>query len=212
MNEAYVADGYGNKRVVVIDADTGKFKRYWGAYGNKPDDTNLGPYDPDAPPARQFRSPVHCADVSNDGLVYVCDRANNRIQVFQRDGTFVKEVVIAKSTRGDGVGVGHRLLARSAADVPVRGRRAERAGPHPAARVTAAAHELRRRRTPARAVLRRPQHRDRLDAATSTRPRPTKGSACRSSSTRASARHDSRTRARCGRNASRRRRPRVPFA
>ena len=64
-NEAYVADGYGNKRVAVIDADTGKFKRYWGAYGNKPDDTNLGRYDPDAPPAQQFRNPVHCAELAN---------------------------------------------------------------------------------------------------------------------------------------------------
>ena len=102
MNEAYVADGYGNKRVVVIDADTGAFKRYWGAYGAKPEDTNLGPYDPAAPLAKQFRNPVHCADMANDGLLYVCDRANNRIQVFQRDGTFVKEVVIAKNTLGDG--------------------------------------------------------------------------------------------------------------
>jgi DNA-binding beta-propeller fold protein YncE len=101
-NEAYVADGYGNKRVAVIDADTGAFKRYWGAYGNKPDDANLGPFDPDAPPARQFRNPVHCAELSNDGLLYVCDRTNNRIQVFQRDGTFVKEVFIARRTRGDG--------------------------------------------------------------------------------------------------------------
>jgi DNA-binding beta-propeller fold protein YncE len=102
MNEAYVADGYGNRRVAVIDADSGKFKRYWGAYGNKPDDAPLGPFDPDAPPSRQFRSPVHCAEVSNDGLVYVCDRANNRIQVFQRDGTFVNEAFIARRTRGDG--------------------------------------------------------------------------------------------------------------
>ncbi|MEK6629859.1 MAG: hypothetical protein AABY89_03875, partial [Acidobacteriota bacterium] len=101
-NEAYLADGYGNKRVVVIDADTGTFKRYWGAYGNKPDDTNLGRYDPDAPPAQQFRNPVHCAELSNDGLLYVCDRPNDRIQVFQKDGTFVKEVFIAKKTLGDG--------------------------------------------------------------------------------------------------------------
>ena len=56
-NEAYIADGYGNKRVVVIDADTGKFKRYWGAYGNKPDDTNLGPYDPKAPPSSSSARP-----------------------------------------------------------------------------------------------------------------------------------------------------------
>jgi hypothetical protein len=101
-NEAYVADGYGNKRVAVIDADTGKMKRYWGAYGNKPDDTNLGPYDPGAPPAQQFRNPVHCVERSNDGLVYVCDRANDRLQVFQPDGTFVKEAFYAKNTRGSG--------------------------------------------------------------------------------------------------------------
>jgi DNA-binding beta-propeller fold protein YncE len=100
--EAYVADGYGNRRVVVIDADTGKFKRYWGAYGNKPDDTDLGKYDPDAPPAQQFRTPVHCAELANDGLVYVCDRPNDRIQVFQKDGKFVKEAFIAKRTLGDG--------------------------------------------------------------------------------------------------------------
>ena len=101
-NEAYIADGYGNRRVAVIDADTGKFKRYWGAYGNKPDDTNLGPYDPSAPPAQQFRTPVHCAELANDGLVYVCDRPNDRIQVFQKDGKFVKETFIAKKTLGDG--------------------------------------------------------------------------------------------------------------
>lgn len=101
-NEAYVADGYGNKRVVVLDADTGKFKRYWGAYGNKPDDTNLGRYDPAAPPAKQFRNPVHCAELSHDGLVYVCDRANDRIQVFRADGSYVNEVFIAPNTLGDG--------------------------------------------------------------------------------------------------------------
>jgi len=102
MNEAYIADGYGNKRVAVIDADTGAFKRYWGAYGNKPDDTNLGPYDPAAPPVKQFRNPVHCADLSNDGFLYVCDRPNDRLQVFRPDGTFVKEVFIAPKTLGDG--------------------------------------------------------------------------------------------------------------
>jgi len=101
-NEAYVADGYLNKRVAVIDADTGKFKRYWGAYGNKPDDKDLGRYDPDAPPAQQFRNPVHCAELADDGLLYVCDRANDRIQVFKTDGTFVKETFLAKRTLGDG--------------------------------------------------------------------------------------------------------------
>jgi len=101
-NEVYVADGYGNRRVVVMDADTGVFKRYWGAYGHKPDDTDLGPYKPDAPPAQQFRTPVHCAELTNDGLVYVCDRHNDRIQVFKKDGTFVKEAFIEKNTLGDG--------------------------------------------------------------------------------------------------------------
>ena len=101
-NEAYLADGYLNKRVAIVDADTGKFKRYWGAYGKKPDDTDLGPYKPEAPPAQQFRTPVHCADLSNDGLVYVCDRKNNRLQVFKKDGTFVKEAFFAKNSLGDG--------------------------------------------------------------------------------------------------------------
>ena len=101
-NELYVADGYGNHRVIVYDAETGKYKRHWGAYGHKPDDTNLGPYNPDAPPAQQFRNPVHCAELANDGLLYVCDRANDRIQVFKKDGTFVKEAIIAKRTLGDG--------------------------------------------------------------------------------------------------------------
>jgi len=101
-NEAYVADGYGNKRVAVIDMDSGKIKRYWGAYGNKPSDAPLGPYNPAAPPAQQFRNPVHCAELSRDNLVYVCDRVNDRIQVFNKDGSFVKETFVAKNTRGDG--------------------------------------------------------------------------------------------------------------
>ena len=98
-NEAYVADGYGNHRVAVIDMDTGKIKRYWGAYGNKPDDTPLGRYNPDAPLAQQFRNPVHCAEPTNDGMVYVCDRPNDRIQVFTKDGKFVKEDQVVKTTR-----------------------------------------------------------------------------------------------------------------
>jgi DNA-binding beta-propeller fold protein YncE len=101
-NEAYVADGYGNKRVAVIDMDTGELKRFWGAYGNEPSDEDLGPYDPDAPPAQQFRNPVHCAEPSADGLIYVCDRPNDRIQVFRSDGSFVNEVFIAPRTLGDG--------------------------------------------------------------------------------------------------------------
>jgi DNA-binding beta-propeller fold protein YncE len=101
-NELYVADGYGNRRVIVYDADTGKYKRHWGAYGNKPDDTDLGPYNPADPPAKQFRTPVHAVALANDGLLYACDRTNDRIQVFKTDGTFVKEAFIAKDTLGDG--------------------------------------------------------------------------------------------------------------
>jgi DNA-binding beta-propeller fold protein YncE len=101
-NEVYVADGYVHRRVAVLDMDTGEIKRFWGAYGNVPDDTNPGPYNPDAPLIDQFRTPVHCAEPTNDGLVYVCDRPNNRIQVFQKDGTYVDEIQLAPRTLGDG--------------------------------------------------------------------------------------------------------------
>ena len=101
-NEVYVADGYGNRRVAVLDADSGEFKRYWGAYGNRPDDGDLGRYDPDGPPAQQFRSPVHCSELLTDRLLYVCDRANDRIQVFRPDGTFVKEQFVEKRTLSGG--------------------------------------------------------------------------------------------------------------
>jgi DNA-binding beta-propeller fold protein YncE len=100
--EAFVSDGYGNKRVAVLDMATGKLKRFWGAYGKAPVDTNMGPYNPDAPPATQFRNPVHCAEPSNDGLLYVCDRVNDRIQVFKKSGEYVKEVRFYPATRGDG--------------------------------------------------------------------------------------------------------------
>jgi DNA-binding beta-propeller fold protein YncE len=101
-NEVYIADGYGNHRVIVFDADSGIYKRHWGAYGHKPDDVSLGPYKPSDPAAAQFRNPVHCAQLSNDGLLYVCDRVNDRIQVFKPDGTFVKEAFIERGTLGSG--------------------------------------------------------------------------------------------------------------
>jgi DNA-binding beta-propeller fold protein YncE len=101
-NELYVADGYGNHRVIVFDAETGKYKRHWGAYGKKPDDTDMGNYNPNGPPPQQFRNPVHCAELSHDNMLYVCDRVNDRIQVFKPDGTFVKEVFIEKNTLGSG--------------------------------------------------------------------------------------------------------------
>jgi hypothetical protein len=107
-NEAFISDGYRNKRVVVIDADTGAFKRLWGAYGDKhppdiPADKLPGihnnMYDPNASPSKIFSDTVHCIELSRDGLVYVCDRGNDRIQVFQKDGTFVKEGFVARQTR-----------------------------------------------------------------------------------------------------------------
>ncbi len=101
-NEVYVADGYGNHRVIVFDADTGKYKRHWGAYGHKPDDANMGPYNPNDPPPQQFRNPVHCAELTHDNLLYVCDRVNDRLQVFKPDGTFIKEAFYEKETLGSG--------------------------------------------------------------------------------------------------------------
>src|SRR5438552_571016 len=121
-NELFVADGYFNHRVIVFDADTGAYRRHWGAYGRKPDDAYFqnagerlpGPfngavqhedrpsqYEPAGPPPPQFRV-VHAARISNDGFVYVCDRTNDRIQVFKKDGTFVKEAFVAKETLGSG--------------------------------------------------------------------------------------------------------------
>jgi hypothetical protein len=121
-NELYVADGYVNHRIIVFDATSGRYKRHWGAYGNRPDDgwfTRAGEklpgpfsgavqnenrpsqYDPNGPPAPQFRI-VHAVRIANDGLVYVCDRTNDRLQVFRKSGAFVREVVIAKDTFGSG--------------------------------------------------------------------------------------------------------------
>lgn len=121
-NELYVADGYVNHRVIVFDATTGAYQRHWGAYGKRPDDsyfTNAGEklpspfsgavqhenkpsqYDPKGPPPPQFRI-VHAVRIARDGLVYVCDRTNDRLQVFRKDGTFVAETFIAKETLGSG--------------------------------------------------------------------------------------------------------------
>jgi DNA-binding beta-propeller fold protein YncE len=100
-NEVFVADGYGNRRVIVFDADTGKYKRHWGAYGAKPDDANIGDYEPGEPPSKHFRT-VHCVAVSKDRFVYVCDRVNDRVQVFRTDGTFVKEAFFEPKTLRSG--------------------------------------------------------------------------------------------------------------
>jgi hypothetical protein len=101
-NELFVADGYGNRRVLVLDATTGNYKRHWGAYGNRPSDDKLAAYSPGQPLSQQFGNPVHCARLSKDGLVYVCDRANDRIQVFERSGKYVREFRIAPETLQNG--------------------------------------------------------------------------------------------------------------
>jgi hypothetical protein len=99
-NELFVADGYANRRVIVFDADTGAYKRHWGAYGKRPEDLKNPPREQiiTGPPPTFFNNPVHGVVVSNDGLVYVADRANNRLQVFKLDGTFVKEAFIKRDT------------------------------------------------------------------------------------------------------------------
>ena len=108
-NEVYIADGYGNRRIIVFDADTGEYRRHWGAYGEPPDDTELPPYDPDAEPSRHYRSPVHDVAIARDGLVYVADRTNNRVQVFQKDGSYVTEAFIRTETLGSGTASGVTL-------------------------------------------------------------------------------------------------------
>jgi hypothetical protein len=101
-NELYIADGYQNRRVLVVDAATGKYKRHWGAYGQNPvDDTATPPYEPGTV-SKQFRNPVHCVRISHDDLVYVCDRVNNRYQVFTKAGAFVGEVFLEVDTLGNG--------------------------------------------------------------------------------------------------------------
>ncbi len=101
--EAYFADGYVNKRVAVVDVATGAFKRYWGAYGSSTvDDDADDTYTPGEPGPDVFRGPVHCAEPSNDGLIYVCDRGADRVQVFRPDGTFVSEHIYNPATLAQG--------------------------------------------------------------------------------------------------------------
>ena len=107
-NELFVADGYGNRRVIVFDADSGKFKRMWGAFGAVPTDAPPNPALPDADEngAPQFVQPVHAARVSNDGLVYVSDRGGKRVQVFTIDGKYVSQVFIGRECKAPDCGNG----------------------------------------------------------------------------------------------------------
>lgn len=101
-HEVYIADGYLNRRVIVFDSQTGAFKRMWGAYGQPPSDAPFEPYAPGSTPSPTFGNPVHSVHISKDDLVYVCDRVNDRIQVFTKDGAFVKEFLLRPDTLGNG--------------------------------------------------------------------------------------------------------------
>jgi DNA-binding beta-propeller fold protein YncE len=83
--DIYIADGYGNRRVAVFDK-AGKFLRQWGRQAT---DEEIQQNAPGA-----FAQVVHCIAMSNAGLIYVCDRQGNRVQVFQKDGTFVRNILI----------------------------------------------------------------------------------------------------------------------
>jgi len=115
-NEVYVADGYGNRRVIVFDADTGAFKRMWGAFGKPPEDEpdsggraasggplgarpGAGPavLDTEGPGAPNFASPVHGIVVSNDNIVYVADRSNRRVQMFTPDGRYLGQIFVNRA-------------------------------------------------------------------------------------------------------------------
>ncbi len=91
-DEVYITDGYTNRRVIVFDANTGAYKRHWGAFGQRPEDGPVPAFNR-ATPRKQFDTP-HCAALANDGQLYICDRGNQRIQVFQKDGKFVKDALI----------------------------------------------------------------------------------------------------------------------
>jgi hypothetical protein len=106
-HEMYIADGYLNKRLIVLDSENGSFKRGWGAYGvplSEISNDPLPPRAPGDPPAKQFREPVHCVHISNDGLVYVCDRGGDRIQAFTKQGKFLKEFPVANNSGNNTAG------------------------------------------------------------------------------------------------------------
>jgi DNA-binding beta-propeller fold protein YncE len=110
-HEIFVADGYGNRRVVVFDSETGAFKRMWGAFGNVPEDAppaaagagrgrgqQAAPVlDTEGQGSPQFSNPVHSIKISNDDLLYVADRSNRRIQVFTPAGKYVTQVFINRA-------------------------------------------------------------------------------------------------------------------
>ena len=162
-NEVYVADGYYNHRVIVFDADTGAYKRHWGAYGKPPTDDKLPPYNPSAAPAQQFSNPVHCVRIAQDGLVYVCDRANDRIQVFRKDGSFVKEFFVEKNDARQRLDLGPGALPRPGRDLHHERRRREQRGQDARARHRRGGRRLRPQRPPGGRLPLGAQHRHRFE-------------------------------------------------
>ena len=162
-NEIYVADGYGNRRVIVFDATTGAYKRHWGAYGKPPNDDKQAAYDPKAPVSQQFGNPVHCVKVTNDGFVYVCDRINNRIQVFKKDGTFVNEWFYEKNTLGNGAVWDVAVWPDPKQTLSAQRRRREQRDPGPEARRRQRGRHLRPQRPQRRPVPLDPRHGDRCE-------------------------------------------------
>ena len=125
-NEAFLADGYGNHRVAVIDMDNGKIKRFWGAYGHVPSDSNLGPYNPDAP--LHSSSATRCTAPSQRRMAW-CTSAIVRTTVF-RSSKRAASSSRKRSSAADArrrLRVGYRVLSRSRAEIHLHGRRKERA-------------------------------------------------------------------------------------
>jgi hypothetical protein len=112
-HEVYIADGYLNRRIMVFDSNTGAFKRGWGAYGvplDQIDNGRAGPYDPANPP-KTFRNGIRSIALSRDGMIYVSDRGADRVQIFTKDGKFVKEYFVHPKTLGQG-SVSYTILSR----------------------------------------------------------------------------------------------------
>ena len=127
-NEVFVADGYGNRRIIVFDADTGAFKRMWGAYGKPPQDESTTPppagprtlatdFDPNDPGDPQFRI-IHSVKVSNDGFVYTADRGGKRVQIFTVGGTFLSQIWIDRWCESNAGDCGNGETAASVAFSP----------------------------------------------------------------------------------------------